>query len=121
VLSRIKMNKLEYRGVIKFLIKQRKAAKIIGEEMLALYGDVYSSKSTVCKWSKLLKHGLESLDDDLRPGRPVDAITSNVIEKNQVFGTGRSKIKEVTISTFIRSFRNHGFQNSRQVAWNEKS
>jgi hypothetical protein len=79
----IKMNKLEFRGVIKFLIKQRKASKIIGEEMLALYGDDYSSKSTVCEWSKLFKHGLKSLDDVLRPGRPVDAITSNVIEKTK--------------------------------------
>jgi hypothetical protein len=38
VLSRIKMNKLEYRVVIKFLTKQGKAPKIIREEMLAVYG-----------------------------------------------------------------------------------
>jgi hypothetical protein len=44
VLSRIKMNKLEYRTLIKFLTKQGKAPKIMREEILAVYGDDCSSK-----------------------------------------------------------------------------
>jgi hypothetical protein len=57
VLSCIKMNKLEYRTVIKFLTKQGKAPKIMREEILAVYGDDCSSKSTNCEWSKSFKYG----------------------------------------------------------------
>jgi hypothetical protein len=57
VLSRIKMNKLEYRTVIKFQTKQGKAPKIMREEVLAVYGDDYSSKSTNCFIALLFKYG----------------------------------------------------------------
>jgi hypothetical protein len=51
--------------VIKFLIKQAKTPKIIREEILRIFANGQNCLSMVEK----------SLDDDLRPGRPVDTIT----------------------------------------------
>jgi hypothetical protein len=101
VLSRIKMNKLKYRAVIKLLTKQGKAPKIIREEMLAVYGDDCPSKSTICEWSKLFKHGRKSLDDDLRPGRPVDAITSDVIEKTKCLVLEDARLKKRQLAPLL--------------------
>jgi [histone H3]-lysine36 N-dimethyltransferase SETMAR len=88
------MNKIEYRAVIKFLTKQGKPPKTILEEMLAVYGDDCPSKSTICEWSKLFKHGRESLDDDPRSGRPVDVITSDVVEKTKCLVLEDARLKK---------------------------
>jgi hypothetical protein len=57
VLSRIKMNKLEYRTVIKFQTKQGKAPKIMREEVLAVYEkslDDDLCQATVFCWQGIL-------------------------------------------------------------------
>ena len=37
--------------------------------------------SMIYKWHGLFKHGRESIEDDPRSGRPVEATTSDIIEK----------------------------------------
>jgi hypothetical protein len=80
------MNKLEYRGVIKFVTKQGKTPKIIREEILGYWaytGMIVLPNRLFANGQNCLSMVEKSLDDDLRPGRPVDAITSGVIEKTK--------------------------------------
>jgi hypothetical protein len=65
VLSRIKMNKLEYRTVIKFQTKQGKAPKIMREEILAVYGMIVLPNRLIANGQNCLSMVEKSLDDDL--------------------------------------------------------
>ncbi|XP_053606964.1 protein GVQW3-like [Plodia interpunctella] len=75
------MEKIEHRAVIKFLTKQGKSAQIIFQELLAVYGDSVPEKTMVYKWHGLFKQGRESIEDDPRSGRPIEATTSEIVEK----------------------------------------
>ncbi|XP_053602914.1 protein GVQW3-like [Plodia interpunctella] len=75
------MEKIEHRAVIKFLTKQGKSAQIIFQELLAVYGDSAPGKTMVYKWHGLFKQGRESIEDDPRSGRPIEATTSEIVEK----------------------------------------
>ena len=75
------MDKIEFRAVIKFLTKQGKTPQTILEEMSAVYGDSCPGKTMVYKWHSLFKQGRESIEDDPRPGRPVEATSSDIVEK----------------------------------------
>ncbi|CAK9806295.1 Protein GVQW3, partial [Anthophora plagiata] len=75
------MVQIEYRAVIKFLTKQGKTPQIILNKMGVVYGDQRPDKTMIYKWHGLFKHGRESIEEDLRPGRPVEATTSNIVKK----------------------------------------
>ena len=55
---------LEFRSVLKFLMKEGKKPKEIHEKMNAVCGDVSSSYYQVKFWSKQFKWGMESIEDD---------------------------------------------------------
>lgn len=95
------MNKIEYRAVIKFLTKQGKTPKLIREEMLVVYGNDCPSKSTICEWSKLFKHGRESLDDDPRQGRPVEVVTEDVVENCKSLILEDARLKKRQLSALL--------------------
>jgi len=44
-----------------------------------MYGGSAPSYSTVTRWSNKFRRGRESLEDDLRSGRPSDAVNPSVI------------------------------------------
>jgi len=69
----------QYAAVIKFLCKEGRAAKEIHDRLCAVYGDCAPSYSTVTRWSNEFWRGRESLEDDLMPGRPSDAVNPSVI------------------------------------------
>ena len=71
--------KFEFRAIIKFLCKEGRAAKEIHDRLRAVYGDSAPSYSTVTRWSNEFQCGRESLEDDLRSGRPSDAVNPSVI------------------------------------------
>lgn len=75
------MDKLEYRAVIKFLTKEGKGPTEINERLHAVYGADAPSFSTVKFWARQFKSGRESLNDDPRSGRPVEATGDDIVEK----------------------------------------
>jgi AraC-like DNA-binding protein len=92
VLSCIKMDKLEYRGVsYKIPNKTRKNSK----------NDSGRNIANICEWSKLFKLVENSLDDDLRPGRPVDTITLDVIEKTKYLVLEDLRLKERQLAPLL--------------------
>ena len=71
--------KFEFRAVIKYLCKESRAAKEIHDRLCAVNGECAPSYSTVTRWSSEFWRGRESLEDDLRSGRPSDAVNPSVI------------------------------------------
>lgn len=63
--------RLEHRYNITFLDKEGNGPKVIRERMLAVYGVAEPSEYEMKYWSKQLKWGRESIEDEPRPGRPV--------------------------------------------------
>jgi histone-lysine N-methyltransferase SETMAR len=64
------MDKIEYRAVIKFFVKEGLTPNEINSKFMKIYGDSSSSFSTIKKWAAELKRGRTSLEDDPREGRP---------------------------------------------------
>ena len=77
----IKMDKLEYRAVIKFLHLQRKTPQQIHEEMSAVYGSDAPSYDVVKHWRRQFKSGRISIYDEPRSGRPTTAKNEDTIGK----------------------------------------
>jgi histone-lysine N-methyltransferase SETMAR len=75
------MEKVEFCTIIKFLTKQGKTPQTILEEMAVVYRNSCPKKTMIYKWNSLFKQGRDSLEDDPRPGSPVDAIMLENVEK----------------------------------------
>jgi histone-lysine N-methyltransferase SETMAR len=75
------MDKIEYRAVIKFFVKEGLMTNEIHSKFIKVYGDSSPSFSTNKKWATKFKRGHTSLEDDPREGRPKSAATSEIIEK----------------------------------------
>jgi transposase len=74
------MNKIEYRAVIKFFVKECLMPNEIHSKFKNVYGDSSPSSETIKKWAAEFKRGHTSLQDDPHDGRPKSA-TSEIIEK----------------------------------------
>jgi histone-lysine N-methyltransferase SETMAR len=66
----IKMDKIEYRAVIKFFVKEGLTPNEIHSKSIKVYGDSPPSFSTIKKWAAEFKRGRTSLEDDPRKGCP---------------------------------------------------
>ncbi|CAF4935522.1 unnamed protein product [Pieris macdunnoughi] len=95
------MEKIEHRAVIKFLTKQGKNAQTILNEMETVYGEQCPSKSMIYKWHGLFKHGRESIEDDPRSGRPVEATTSDIVEKVEKIVLEDTRLKKKQLSALV--------------------
>lgn len=73
----------EIRGYIKTRFKLGKPAKAIFDELCVAYGHRIVSYSTVTRWYKRFKSGIESVESAPRPGRPASAIVPQIIQKVQ--------------------------------------
>ncbi|XP_031632453.1 histone-lysine N-methyltransferase SETMAR-like [Contarinia nasturtii] len=73
------MDKIEYRAMIKFLTKEGVAPKDIDNRLRAVYGERAPSYATVKLWAKQFKWGRESLEDDPRSGRPIEATAPDMV------------------------------------------
>ena len=51
----------------------------IHDRLRAVYGDSAQSYSTITRWSNEFRCGRETVEDDLRSGRPSDAVNPSVI------------------------------------------
>ncbi|XP_031637772.1 histone-lysine N-methyltransferase SETMAR-like, partial [Contarinia nasturtii] len=88
------MDKIEYRAVIKFLTKEGVAPKDIDDRLRAVYGDRAPSYATVKLWAKQFKWGRESLEDDPRSGRPIEATAPDMVEKIEHLVHENPRMKE---------------------------
>jgi histone-lysine N-methyltransferase SETMAR len=91
------MDKIEYRAVIKFLVKEGLTPKKINSKFRKVCGDSSPSFSTIKKWAAEFKRGRTSLEDDPREGRPKSATTPEIIEqvRDMVLDDRRMKVREI--------------------------
>jgi len=94
----IKMDKFEYRAVIKFFVKEGLKPKEIYSKFIKVYWDSSPSFSTIKKWAAEFKRGRTSLEDDPREGRPKSATTPEIIEQvhDMVLDDRRMKVREIS-------------------------
>ncbi|UYV75022.1 hypothetical protein LAZ67_12002126 [Cordylochernes scorpioides] len=76
-----KMETNEIRAVIKYLCKKGMSPKEIYEGMVDTLREDAPSYSTVKKWVAAFKLGRISTEDEHRPGRPVESVTQENIDK----------------------------------------
>src|SRR5436190_10871232 len=77
----MKMDKIEYRAVIKYLFLKGNTPTQIKDELDSVYGDSAPSFTTVKFWAAEFKRGRKSLGDAERLGRPKTATTDENIAK----------------------------------------
>lgn len=92
----VKMEKIEYRAVIKFLHLKGNTPAQIKAELDAVYGDFASSFAIVKRWAAKFKRDRTSLVDDERSGRPTATTTDNIEKVHQmILDDRRVKIREI--------------------------
>src|SRR5436190_23148743 len=93
----MKMDKIEYRAVIKYMFLKGNTPTQIKDELDSVYGDSAPSFTTVKFWAAKFKRGRKSLGDDERSGRPKTAITDENIAKvhEMVLDDRRIKVREI--------------------------
>jgi hypothetical protein len=64
----LKIDKIDYRVVIKFFVKEGLMANEIHSKFIKVYGGCPPSFSTIKKWAATFKRGHTSLEDDPREG-----------------------------------------------------
>jgi transposase len=77
----LKRDKIEYRAVIKFFVKEGLPPNGIHSKFIKVYGDCSSSFSKIKKWAAEFKRSRNGLEDDPREGRPKNATTPEIIEQ----------------------------------------
>ena len=70
-----------FRFYIKVLTALHIQARIIHDELYAVYGDEAPSLRTVERWSMLFREGREEVEDEARSGRPIIQTTFENVEK----------------------------------------
>jgi histone-lysine N-methyltransferase SETMAR len=101
------MDKIEYREVIKFFVKEGLTPNEIHSKFIKDYGDSSPSFSTIKKWSSEFKRGRTSLEDDPRDGRPKSATTPKIIEQvhDMLLDDRRMKVREIAETICISKER----------------
>jgi transposase len=91
------MDKIEYRVVIKFFVKEGLTPNEIHLKFIKVYGDSSTSFSTIKKWPAEFKRGRTSLEDDPCEGHPKSATTTEIIEQvhDMVLDDRRMKVHEI--------------------------
>lgn len=95
------MEQIEYRAVIKFLTKQGKPVQTILNEMSSVYGDSCPGKTMVYKWHTLFKQGRDSIEDDPRPGRPIEVTTREIIRKVEKLILEDARLKKKQLAEMV--------------------
>jgi len=99
----LKMDKIEYRTVKKFFVKEGLTPNEIHSKVINVYGDFSPSFSTIKKWAAEFKRGRTSPEDNPREGRPKIATTPEIIKQmhDMILDDRRMKVREIaeTIGT----------------------
>jgi transposase len=101
------MDKIEYRAVIKFFVKEGLTPNVIHSKFIKVYGDSSPSFSTIKKWAAEFKRGRTSLEDDSRERRPKSSTTPEIIEQvhDMVLDDRQMKVREIAGTTGISKER----------------
>jgi transposase len=93
----LKIDKIEYRAVIKFFVKEGLTPNEIYSKFIKVYGDSSPSFSTIKKWAAEFRRGRTSLEVDPREGRPKSATTPEIIEQvhDMELDDRRMKVREI--------------------------
>jgi hypothetical protein len=75
------MDKIEYRTVIKFFVKESLTLNEFYSKFINVYGDFSLSFSTIKKWAAEFKRGRTSPESNPREGRPKIATTPEIIQQ----------------------------------------
>jgi histone-lysine N-methyltransferase SETMAR len=91
------MDKIEYRAVIKFFVKEGLTSNKIRTKFVKVYGDTSPSFSTIKEWAAEFKRGRTILEDDPREGLPKSATTTEIIEQvhDMLLDDQRMKVREI--------------------------
>lgn len=92
-----KMEKVEYRSVIKFLHKKGKNNAEIKAELDEVYGEYAPSLATVKFWKAEFVRGRTSVLDEPSTGRPMEVTTPEMINKvhDMIMADRRIKLREI--------------------------
>ena len=77
----LKMDRVEYRAVIRFLLLEGENATNIHKRLSNVCGKSSPSYSTVASWVSEFKRGRKDLNDEPRAGRPVSQSTAENVDK----------------------------------------
>jgi transposase len=92
----LKINKIEYRAVIKLFVKEGLTPNEIHSKFIKVYGDSSPSFSTIKKWAAEFKRGRTSLEDDPCEGCPKNATTPEIEQvHNTVLDDWRMKVHKI--------------------------
>ena len=91
------MDKIEYRAVIKFFVKEGLTPNEIHSKFVKFYVDSSPSFSTIRKWAAEFKRGRISLEDNPYEGRAKNATTLEIIEQvhDMLLDDRRMKVREI--------------------------
>jgi transposase len=91
------MDKIEYRAVIKFFVKEGLTPHEIHSKFIKVYGDSSPSFSTIKKWAAEFRRGCHSLEYDPREGRTKSATTPEITEQvhDMVLDDRQMKVHEI--------------------------
>jgi DNA-binding Xre family transcriptional regulator len=105
------MDKIEYRAVIKFFVKEGLMPNEIHSKFIKVYGDSSPSFSTIKKRAAQFKCDRTSLEDDPREGRPKSELTPEISEQvhDMVLDDRRMKVPEIAESIGISSNERVGY------------
>jgi hypothetical protein len=95
------MDKIEYRAVIKFFVKEGLMPNEIHSKFIKVYGDSSPSFLTIKKWGAEFKRGRTSLEDDPHEGCSKSAAASEIIEQvhDMLSDDRRMKVHEIAETT----------------------
>lgn len=102
-----KMEKEQYRSVIRFLFLEGKSRSEIKERLDAVYGDSSPSMATVKNWFNEFQRGRTSVFDEPRSGAPKMATTEDNVTKihDLVLADRRLKVREIAETVGISKDR----------------
>jgi len=94
----VKMDKIEYRAVIKCFVKEGLTPNEIHSKFIKVYGDSSPLFSTIKKWAAEFKRGRTSIEINPREGCPKSATTPEIIEQvhDMILDDWRMKVREIS-------------------------
>jgi transposase len=93
----LKVDKIEYRTVIEFFVKEGLTPNEIHSKFINVNGDSSPLFSTIKKWAAKFKRGRTRLEDDPREGRPKSATTPEITKQvhDMILDDRRTKVHEI--------------------------